>query len=167
MSIGSVVWPAFVNQTSDLIDRDLGNGSVFARLRAGKSALVAAGQLVVDRRLVVPTVTPPMVGAPGESVVEVAPDIDAPAAAEVVERRRQRPQMSEQTRLDLMAMRIRLIEDPDSYEEVAATVERAVGEGLADPLALRILGEAYLKLGKMEQAAAQFRQAMLARQRTR
>jgi len=50
---------------------------------------------------------------------------------------------------------------------VAATVEKAVGEGLSDPLALRILGEAYLKLGKMEQAAAQFRQAMLARQRIR
>lgn len=166
MSIASVVWPAFVNQTSDLIDRDLGNGSVFTRLRAGKSALVAAGRLVVDRRLVDPAVTPASVEAPVEPAVAGVAQGSAPVA-EPGERRRQRPEMSEQTRLDLMAMRVRLIEDPDSYEEVAATVEQAIGEGLTDALALRILGEAYLKLGKMEQAAAQFRQAMLARQRTR
>jgi hypothetical protein len=33
------------------------------------------------------------------------------------------------------------------------------------PLALRVLGEAYLKLGMVERAAAQFRQAMLTRRR--
>jgi hypothetical protein len=38
---------------------------------------------------------------------------------------------------------------------------------LNDPLALRVLGEAYLKLGRTEQAAAQFRQAVLARRRSR
>ena len=174
MAIGSVVWPTFVNQTSDLIDRDRGNGSVFTRLRTSKAALVAGGQLIVDRRLAVPAASPVVIDTPTEmpppqevaAVAVAVAEAEAPPE-EFVERRRQRPEMSEQTRLDLMAMRVRLIEDADSAQEVAVTVERAVGEGLGDPLALRILGEAYLKLGKMEQAAAQFRQAMLARQRTR
>lgn len=164
MAIGSVVWPAFVNQTSDLIDRDRGNGSIFARLRAGKAASVADGQLVVDRRMTVPAASMPTGDVPVGPMDR--PEVEAPTDR-FVERLKQHPEMSEQTRLDLMAMRVRLIEDADAAEEVAATVENAVGEGLTDPLALRILGEAYLTLGKMEQAAAQFRQAMLARQRTR
>lgn len=170
MAIGNVVWPAFVNQTSNLIDRDRGNGSIFARLRASKAASVADGLLVVDRRMTVPAAASMSAASMPTGDVPVGPmdrpEVEAPTDR-FVERLKQHPEMSEQTRLDLMAMRVRLIEDADAAEEVAATVENAVGEGITDPLALRILGEAYLTLGKMEQAAAQFRQAMLARQRTR
>lgn len=49
-----------------------------------------------------------------------------------------------------MAMRVHLIEHA-AAQEVAATVERAIGEWLGDPLALRTLGEAYPKLYEMEQ----------------
>jgi hypothetical protein len=73
--------------------------------------------------------------------------------------------MREQTRLDLMAMRIRLVEDEDAAPEIAEALEQAMAEGLHAPLALRVLGEAYLKMGLVERAAAQFRQAMLARRR--
>ena len=163
MAIGSVIWPAFVNQTSDLIDRDRGDGSVFTRLRASKAALVAAGELVVDRRLA----TVPALVADAPRTADARRTAGSAPAADPAAPARARPVMSEQTRLDLMAMRVRLIEDADAAEEIARTVEKAVGEGLCEPLALRILGEAYLKLGRMEQAAAQFRQAMLARQRTR
>jgi Tfp pilus assembly protein PilF len=60
-----------------------------------------------------------------------------------------------------------LIEDEDSAAEIMKQLEGAVARGLNDPLALRVLGEAYMKVGRMEQAAAQFRQAMLARSRAR
>jgi Tfp pilus assembly protein PilF len=66
-----------------------------------------------------------------------------------------------------MALRVQLIEDASSAGEVAERLEGAVQHGLNDPLALRVLGEAYLKLGRTEQAAAQFRQAMLTRRRAR
>jgi Tfp pilus assembly protein PilF len=62
-----------------------------------------------------------------------------------------------------MAMRVRLIEDDDSAREIAEMLEEAIEHGLQTPLALRVLGEAYLKLGMVERAAAQFRQAMLTR----
>jgi hypothetical protein len=75
--------------------------------------------------------------------------------------------LSPSERLDLMAMRVQLIEDADSAGEVAQRLEAATLQGLNDPLAMRVLGEAYLKLGRTEQAAAQFRQAMLARRRAR
>ena len=63
-------------------------------------------------------------------------------------------------------MRARLLDDSESAGEIAETIEKAMGEGLKAPLAQRVLGEAYLKLGQVERAAAQFRQAMLARRRT-
>ena len=64
-----------------------------------------------------------------------------------------------------MGMRVRLIEDESSAREIADTLEEAIAGGLQSPLALRVLGEAYLKLGMVERAAAQFRQAMLTRRR--
>jgi hypothetical protein len=74
--------------------------------------------------------------------------------------------LAEQIRTDLMGMRIRLIEEDGSAQEIAEMLEQAVGNGLQTPLALRVLGEAYLKLGMVERAAAQFRQAMLNRRRS-
>ena len=64
---------------------------------------------------------------------------------------------------ELMTLRIRLIEEEHSAGDVARTLEAKLGDGRVDPLAARVLGEAYLRLGKSDQAAAQFRQAMLAR----
>ena len=63
-------------------------------------------------------------------------------------------------------MRARLFDDNESAGEIAETIEKAMNEGLKAPLAQRVLGEAYLKLGQVERAAAQFRQAMLARRRS-
>jgi Tfp pilus assembly protein PilF len=62
-------------------------------------------------------------------------------------------------------MRVRLIEDDGSAQEVADELEAMIADGLQSPLAMRVLGEAYLKLGLVERAAAQFRQAMLYRRR--
>jgi Tfp pilus assembly protein PilF len=73
--------------------------------------------------------------------------------------------MGEQPSLDLMAMRVRLLEDESAAREIADTLEAAIADGVQTPLALRVLGEAYLKLGMVERAAAQFRQAMLTRRR--
>jgi Tfp pilus assembly protein PilF len=67
--------------------------------------------------------------------------------------------------MDLMTMRLRLLDEPAAAGEIAEQLEQAIAQGMSDPLAMRVLGEAYLKLGKVEQAAAMFRQAMLARQR--
>ena len=58
-----------------------------------------------------------------------------------------------------------MIEEEHSAGEVARTLESKLKHGRTDPLAARVLGEAYLRLGKTDQAAAQFRQAMLARGR--
>jgi len=66
---------------------------------------------------------------------------------------------------ELMTLRIRLIEEEHSAGDIARTLEAKLSDGRADPLAARVLGEAYLRLGKSDQAAAQFRQAMLARGR--
>jgi Tfp pilus assembly protein PilF len=65
-----------------------------------------------------------------------------------------------------MAMRARLSEDDESAGEIAGALEKAISEGMRAPLAQRVLGEAYLKLGQVERAAAQFRQAMLGRRRS-
>ena len=70
-------------------------------------------------------------------------------------------------RNELMTMRIRLIEEEHSAGDVATTLEARMSEGRADALAARVLGEAYLRLGKSNQAAAQFRQAMLCRSLSR
>jgi Tfp pilus assembly protein PilF len=65
------------------------------------------------------------------------------------------------SRDELIAMRLRLIGEEDSAGEIARTLEATLSDGRVDPLAARVLGEAYLRLGKRDQAAAQFRQAML------
>jgi hypothetical protein len=155
-----VAWPTFINQTSDLMDRGYNDGNLFARLREAKRAAVAAGLLTVDRSLA---------GEANARVAVVAPvAVPEPVAPAGEEKRGPRfTKMTEAERIDLMAMRIRLIEDDGAAVDVAKWLEAAVAGGLNDPLALRVLGEAYLKLGRTEQAAAQFRQAMFARQRAR
>jgi hypothetical protein len=156
-----IAWPAFVNHTSELIDRGHGSGNLFGRLRESKRAAVAAGLLAVDRSVANGRQGPPAV-VEEESVQVISMPVTAandPAAIT--------GGLSEEERIDLMTMRVRLIEDAESAEEVARALEAALARGMNDPLALRVLGEAYLKLGRTEQAAAQFRQAMLARRRVR
>jgi Tfp pilus assembly protein PilF len=147
-------WPAFVGHTSDLIDR--ASGGLFDRLRAAKQALIAEGRVTVARSLVpVPAVEEEAIQAPTRprlAAVDGEPVPAAPAAS---------------NGFDLTAMRVRLIESESAAAEIASTLETAIAQGDGDPLVLRVLGEAYLRLGRTEQAAAQFRQAMLARRRAR
>jgi Tfp pilus assembly protein PilF len=153
----SVPWPQFMGQTSELIDRPLESGSLFTRIAAQKEALVEMGVVSTGRRL------SPMMAAPEPRIIggEPSPVIEAPVAVEA----EPSTGMSDQPNLDLMAMRVRLIEDESAAREIADTLEAAIADGLQTPLALRVLGEAYLKLGMVERAAAQFRQAMLTRRR--
>jgi hypothetical protein len=154
-----VAWPTFINQTSALMDRGYNDGNLFARLRESKRSAVAAGLLTVDRSLA---------GEAAARVVAPAPAVGGTVVPAGDEKRGPRfIKMTEAERIDLMAMRIRLIEDDEAAGDVAKWLEAALARGLNDPLALRVLGEAYLKLGRTEQAAAQFRQAMFARQRAR
>jgi hypothetical protein len=162
---GGVAWPAYVNHTSELIDRSLSGGNLFARLREAKRAASAAGLLHVDRS--VRQLRPEAVAtAPREDRVHVF-SVPAKPVSNALNGAARQSTMTEAERIDLMALRVRLIEDASSAGEVAQQLERAVQHGLSDPLALRVLGEAYLKLGRTEQAAAQFRQAMLTRHRAR
>jgi tetratricopeptide (TPR) repeat protein len=155
-----VLWPKFVNQTSELIDRAMETDDLFERIAQQKHALIAQGAVATGLRIA--AVAPAPVAAVSDA--ERAPEADAVADhPEAI--RPAAPEMSEQTRLDLMAMRIRLVEDEEAAPEIADALEQAIAEGLHAPLALRVLGEAYLKMGLVERAAAQFRQAMLARRR--
>jgi tetratricopeptide (TPR) repeat protein len=157
-----VRWPTFVGDTSDLIDR--GSGGLFGRLRAAKTVLVAEGRLAIDRSVAPrPTPLPVAVENIDELVRQVAP---RPRLAAVDGEPVAAPR-AEPGGLDLTAMRVKLIESESAAAAIAETLETAIAAGDADPLALRVLGEAYLRLGRTEQAAAQFRQAMLARRRAR
>lgn len=160
-------WPAFVGVTSELIDR--GQGGLFARLRAEKVALVEAGIVTLAPRAELAEVasaapvdwTPPAVATapveeapPEEIVASKAPVLSVVATNAMPDHG-----------LDLIALRDRLLESDASALEVAELLEAAVSRGTSDPALWRALGEAYLKVGKSEQAAAQFRRAMLARRR--
>ena len=163
IGIRSVSWPQFIGQTSELIDRPVEGGSLFARISAQKDALVEMGVVATGKRLMaVPQVAEPAVAvlepvtAIAKSLITTVDPVTAPD---------QRAGAEEQIRVDLMGMRVRLIEDESSAREIADTLEEAIAGGLQSPLAMRVLGEAYLKLGMVERAAAQFRQAMLTRRR--
>jgi Tfp pilus assembly protein PilF len=158
---GVIRWPTFVSHTSDLIDRE--SGGLFDRLRAAKQALVAEGRVVVARSLAAAPIAPEQSATFDEAVQEV---ITRPRLATVDGEAVAAPPAAPNG-FDLTAMRVRLIESESAAAEIASTLESAIGEGDGDPLALRVLGEAYLRLGRTEQAAAQFRQAMLARRRAR
>ncbi|MDQ2683510.1 MAG: hypothetical protein M3Y37_08275, partial [Chloroflexota bacterium] len=156
-----VLWPQFVNQTSTLIDRAMESENLFERIAAQKAALQEMGVVGPSRPLRVFPVYQAVAPEAAEAPVAAAESQTPPPSPA-----RTMPEMSEQTRMDLMGMRIRLVEDEDSAVEIAAAVERAISEGLHAPLAMRVLGEAYLKMGMVERAAAQFRQAMLARRKS-
>ncbi len=154
-------WPEVVIETSELIDRREGASGLFARLRTAKQQMIEAGEVVVDRTLAPAPVVAPI---PASPVLASEPGVPEPASPPVHERSMQ---PVEELGLDLMAMRLRVIESKEAAQDVATALETAIAQGYGEPLALRVLGEAYLRLGKTEQAAAQFRQAMLARRRLR
>jgi tetratricopeptide (TPR) repeat protein len=153
-------WPEVVSETSELIDRRESATGLFTRLRLAKQQMIEAGAVVVDRALA----PAPVVAAALASPV-LTPEAVVRAPAPPGQERSRRP--VEEPGLDLMAMRLRLIESTEAAQDVAAALETLIAQGYGEPLALRVLGEAYLRLGKTEQAAAQFRQAMLARRRSR
>jgi Tfp pilus assembly protein PilF len=155
-------WPTFVSHTSDLIDRE--SAGLFDRLRAAKHALVAEGRLVVAGSLVPRA---PVGPTPLAKVDEAVHEVIARPRLAAIDGEPVPAPRAEANGFDLTAMRVRLIESESAAAEIASTLEAAVAQGDTDPLALRVLGEAYLRLGRTEQAAAQFRQAMLARRRVR
>lgn len=165
----AVVWPGFVNHTSSLMDRGGERGNIFARLKESRQAALAAGREIGDWSL---TARP---GPPADDVASPVNGVAADMKLEMILPVEQAGAVSKSRRnvgtedwgLDLKAMRFRLIEEAGAAEEVSQTLETAVAQGLGDPLAMRVLGEAYLKLGRTDQAASQFRNAMLARQRGR
>jgi len=157
-----VRWPTFVGHTSGLIDRE--SGGLFGRLWAAKGALVAEGRLVIDRS-VAPQPTPLSVVV--ENIDEVVRQIAPRPRLAAVDGEPVAEPQAEARSLDLTSMRVKLIESESAAAAIAKTLETAIAAGDGDPLALRVLGEAYLRLGRTEQAAAQFRQAMLARRRAR
>ena len=156
---GEAAWPAFIGATSELIDRDRGIGGLFARLREEKGALVELGQLATDRRLstaapVVARATPNLVGV----ATNGANGLGFGRAVAVVDE-------ASDLGLDAAGLRAQLRADPASAGEVAATIEGAIEGGTPSGLLRRALGEAYLKLGRGDAAAAQFRLAMARRGR--
>ena len=164
---GGVAWPAFVNHTSELIDRGSDGGNLFLRLRENKRAASAAGILQIDRSVVDLRPSTQQVNSSGRATMHVVPTQTGNEQTAKAPTPLRAGWMTEEERLDLMAMRVRLIDDDESAREIAGLLEVAVSRGLSDPLALRVLGEAYLKLGQTDQAAAQFRHAMLERRRAR
>jgi hypothetical protein len=155
-------WPTFVGHTSDLMDR--GTSGLFDRLRAAKHALVVDGRVAIDRSI--GRAAPVVLARLGEAD-EAEPLVVARPRLAAVDGEPVSVAAPHANGVDLTAMRVRLIESETAAAEIASTLESAIADGDADPLALRVLGEAYLRLGRTEQAAAQFRQAMLARRRVR
>ena len=139
---------------SKMIGRAVEKGSLFARIAAQKETLVERGVVAGGKRLISAQPQAPQ-SAP-------APEPVATAAIAVAQ---PKPELNQQTRDDLTTMRVRLIEEDGSAREIADALEAMIADGLQSPVALRVLGEAYLKLGLVERAAAQFRQAMLYRRR--
>ncbi|GIW03773.1 MAG: hypothetical protein KatS3mg059_0393 [Thermomicrobiales bacterium] len=154
-------WPEVVSETSELMDRRESASGLFVRLRAAKRQMIDAGDCVVDRSLRSERAGVPVVNGAGTKPAPIIKGRDDPS----LEDRTVQPVA--ELGLDLMAMRLRLIESREAAQEVATALETAIAQGYSEPLALRVLGEAYLRLGKTEQAAAQFRQAMLGRRRAR
>ena len=181
-------WPTFVGGTSELIDRDSAVDGLFGRLRAERDNLVASHAVVIDLSLrsvsaagwtaaaasaafraaaggvLVPITTddlmaPPPAREPAPELAPVAVAARATPATATVD--------PGDYGLNLVELRERLKQGRDEAEAVAAELESAIAAGRMGPLLARVLGEAYLKLGRGDQAAAQFRQAIALRGRRR
>ena len=126
-----VLWPQFVNQTSGLIDRALETENLFARIAQQKDALIEMGMVAVTRSLA--TIPAPATGVP--AVDSTAEDMGIREVTNAPQ-----PVMSDQARMDLMAMRARLSEDDESAGEIAGALEKAISEGMRAPLAQRATG---------------------------
>jgi len=189
-------WPTHVGGTSELIDRHQSGLFERLReekaAMVGAGRLVIIGSLARQSRshadpLPTPAATTVVNGTspPASDVLAARPMPEAPpmptlevmvampsamvgaatngaAVATVAP-----PAVDAENGLDLAGMRERLKREAGAATEIAAELEAAVARGVASPLLMRVLGEAYLKLGRGEQAAAQFRQAMSLRGRRR
>jgi hypothetical protein len=153
-------WPAFVGMTSELMDHR-SRGGLFDRLRAEKGALVEAGLVTVEAGVATQS---PTLGAAALAPAKSQPMAN-PAAAKSPALSGVAAKEPPDHGLDLALLRDRLLESDTAAREVADQLEAAVSRGTSDAALMRALGEAYLKLGMSEQAAAQFRRAMLARRR--
>lgn len=155
-------WPSQIDGTSILMD--LGRTGLFTRLREEKAALLANGRLHGHGSLLHTHLNRPTGPVPREPVALTVATVAAPLASVPVT---SAVAVDETHGLDVAAMRDRLKGDAAAASEVATTLEAAIAAGASSPLVLRVLGEAYLKLGRGEQAAAQFRMAMSLRGRRR
>ena len=174
-------WPTSVSSTTFLSGGLGEEGNLFDRLRTAKARRRQTGATVVDRsfRRVFPLaaaaeMTPGATQSRTLAVIsEAAPDqVRDESATEVSVRRTSGLSLVGRTAevvptLDFADLRQRLKGSTGETLEVVEMLEGALAAGAADWLVPRVLGEAYLKLGRTEDAAMQYRQAMLRRARAR
>jgi hypothetical protein len=138
-------------------------GQAFRSAAAGAPVTLTTAELLAPPAALPPIVPhDPIADLVSVTVAEIhAPVAEsrAPAATAVAEAEVPGP--------DLVEMRERLKLGPDEAAAVAAELEAEIAAGRLGPLLARVLGEAYLKLGRADQAAAQFRQAIALRGRRR
>ncbi len=144
-------WPTFIGAFGESEDRRGETGGIFAQMREEKNARVSAGTVLVDRHL-------------GQATQKA----DASRVAngehdEVAAFSTTRNSDDDDAARDLTNLHEQLRRGEVSAADVAALLESMTADGEASPLALRVLGEAYLELGRTDQAALLLRQAMTTR----
>ena len=167
-------WPAHIGGTSALIDRTRLGTDLFGRMRDGKRALVQAGLLVVDRtvsrepqgHLTVAAQIGPETASVESQVVATALPTE-PTGKAAVPPEAVAIDTGTLHGLDLVALRGRVKLGPASARDVVAEIEAAMAAGYPEPLMSRVLGEAFMSLGRGDQAMAHFRHAMTLRTRRR
>ena len=165
-------WPAFISGTSELVDRFGGVGVLFARLREEKVSLVDLGVLQIDRSLATRPAANGHAGADAEpaaarhdeDVLRALPLVAVAAGG--TDLSRTRPAAADpEVAAEISRWRERLRLGRSEAEAVATEVEQRVAAGGSQTTYLRVLGEAYLKLGRSDLAAQQFRAASARRAR--
>jgi hypothetical protein len=164
-------WPAFISGTSELVDRFGEVGVLFARLREEKNSLVDLGVLQIDRSLATALATngharthDESAGSRNDDDLKVLPLVAVAAGGTDLPRARPVAVDPEVT-AEITRWRERLRQGQSEAEAVAAEVEQRVATGGSQTTYLRVLGEAYLKLGRSDLAAQQFRAASARRAR--
>jgi hypothetical protein len=151
--------------TADLMAPSGRGASVAAHIATGAvvpryEAVEIEPSLVASAPVVKHDVAPTIASAPGmRSDTPLVAVAAPPTAAAVAE--------PDDAGLNLSALRKRVKLGPTDAKAVIAELEAVVASGQLNASLARILGEAYLKLGRGDQAAAQFRQAIALRGRRR
>ncbi len=150
---GTSPWPRFAGGIVGLSEATSAGFQLFARLREEKASLVELGILTVDRRL-------------GSSELKT----DAPARIEPGPCRHSGDRASSPQRpLDrerLRELRAALEGDATELEATACHLEQ-IAAGVQEASVSRLLGEAYLRLGRPAEAALLFRRAVSQRRHVR